>query len=89
MKKAKPKKRVQVKSEKFGPDVMPGDVFKAALEKLYGTPQCQSAFARLIDVSDRTVRSWIAGTYAVPKIVAQLVNLMLKTKTQPDELRAT
>lgn len=66
---------------------MTGEAFKAAIEKLYGTPVCQSEFARRIDVSDRTVRSWINGLYPVPRMVAQLVNLMLKTKTAPEDLR--
>lgn len=81
MKKTKPKKPE--------PEVMSGDALKASLEKLYGSVYCQSPFARLIDVGDRTVRSWISGEYPVPKSIAMLVNLMLKTKTKPDELRAT
>lgn len=87
MKKTKPKKAAAKPVAVV--EVMSGDVLKASLEKLYGDPQCQSAFARLIGVSDRTVRSWISGLYVVPKVVAQLVNLMIKTKTKPDELRAT
>jgi DNA-binding transcriptional regulator YiaG len=68
---------------------MTGAKFKASIEKIYGTEVCQSAFARLIDVGDRTVRTWISGQYAVPKVVALLVNLMLKTKTKPEDLKAT
>lgn len=34
-------------------------------EALYG-PQWQSAMARDLDVSDRTVRRWAAGTHEVP-----------------------
>jgi hypothetical protein len=70
------------------PQVMSGAAFKANIEKIYGTPICQSAFARLIDHSDRTVRQWISEVYPVPVIVAQLVNLMLRTKTKPEDLRA-
>lgn len=81
MKKTKPKKAA-------GPAVMPGDVFKASIEKLYGNDTCQSAFARLIGVGDRTVRSWISDEYPLPKAVAMLVNLMLKTKTKPEDLKA-
>ena len=76
------------KAVKAADDVMTGEAFKAALEKLYGTPQCQSAFARLIGVRDRTVRSWISEQFAVPKVVALLVGLMLKTKTKPEDLKA-
>ena len=86
MKKPKAKKRPVKPVET--PEVMSGAAFKANLERLYGTPQCQSAFARLTDHSDRTVRSWISEVYPVPVIVAQLVNLMLKTKTKPEDLRA-
>lgn len=93
MKKAKAKKP----AKPVALPVMSGAAFKAALEKLYpdaplgpyGTPVCQSAFARLIDHNDRTVRQWISEVYPVPVIVAQLVNLMLKTKTKPEDLRAT
>lgn len=88
MKKAKPKK-AKAKPVEAIEVTMPADVFKANIEKIYGNPQCQSAFARLIGVSDRTVRSWIGELYPVPKIVAQLVNLMIKTKTGPDDLKAT
>lgn len=34
-------------------------------EALYG-PQWQSALARDLDVSDRTIRRWVAGTTDVP-----------------------
>lgn len=34
-------------------------------EALYG-PQWQSALARDLDVSDRTVRRWVAGTTELP-----------------------
>jgi DNA-binding transcriptional regulator YiaG len=84
------KKTAKKKPRKaFDPDVMTGEAFRALLEKIYGTPQCQSAFARLIDVRDRTVRSWISGEFQVPKMVALLVNLMIKTKTAPDTLKAS
>ena len=35
-------------------------------EALYG-PQWQSALARDLEVSDRTVRRWVAGTSDVPQ----------------------
>ena len=86
MKKAKAKKPAKPVAL---PEVMSGAAFKANIEKIYGTKTCQSAFARLIDHSDRTVRQWISEVYPVPVIVAQLVNLMLRTKTKPEDLRAT
>lgn len=83
------KKPTKAKAKAKAADtVMTGDEFRAALEKLYGTPQCQSAFSRLISVSDRAVRSWISEQSEVPKVVALLVSLMLKTKTKPEDLKA-
>jgi DNA-binding transcriptional regulator YiaG len=83
MKKAKPKPKPVAAAI----EPMPGEVFKRSIEKIYGGPECQSAFARLIDVSDRTVRSWISGLYPVPRITALLVTLMLKHKTKPEDLQ--
>lgn len=82
------KKPAKTRKAKPADSAMTGDAFKAALEKIYGTPQCQSAFARLIGVGGRTVRSWISGEFAVPKTVSLFVNLMLKTKTKPEDLSA-
>ncbi|MBO0715933.1 MAG: hypothetical protein J2P55_01175 [Rhizobiales bacterium] len=48
----------------------------------------QVAFAAAIGVSDRTVRGWISGLYPVPLIVAILVNLMIDTKSNPEDLNA-
>jgi hypothetical protein len=49
-------------------------------EALYG-PQWQSAVARDLDVADRTVRRWIAGTTPVPiGIYAELAELV-QTRT--------
>lgn len=80
MKKAK-------KAAKAADSVMTGEALRTALEKIYGTPQCQSAFARFIGVGDRTVRSWISEQFAVPKVVALLVSLLLKTKMKPEDLK--
>lgn len=64
---------------------MTGAELWAKLQKLEFS---QQGFARTIDVGDRTVRSWIAGLYPVPRVVAMLVNLMLKTKSTADDLKA-
>jgi DNA-binding transcriptional regulator YiaG len=47
----------------------------------------QQGFARTIDVGDRTVRSWIAEVYPVPRAIAMLVNLMIKTKSTAEDLK--
>lgn len=80
------KKPAKARKAKLADSIMTGEAFRAALEKLYGTPQCQSAFARLIGVGGRTVRGWISEEFAVPKTVSLLVGLMLKTKTSPEDL---
>lgn len=46
----------------------------------------QSGFARTIRVDGATVRSWIGERYHVPETIAILVNLMIKTKTKPEDL---
>jgi hypothetical protein len=61
-------------------------------EALYG-PQWQSALARDLDVSDRTVRRWAAGTHTMPDgVYIDLLRLVLeRTKTLDsltDRLRA-
>lgn len=63
---------------------MSGDEFAMALADIEIS---QSAFARLIGVGDRTVRSWISGQFVVPMPVGYLVSLMVKTKTKPEDLR--
>ena len=82
-KKAKAK---AVRKVKAADSAMTGDAFKAALEKI---PISQMAFSRLIGVSGRAVRSWISEQFPVPKAVALLVNLILKTKTDPEDLKAS
>jgi len=76
----KPKKIAKPK-----PSEMTGDAFKLAIVECGFN---QSSFARLIGVGGRTVRSWIAEEFPVPKSVALLVYLILKTKTKPEELTA-
>lgn len=46
----------------------------------------QSGFARTLRIGGSTVRSWINGPAYVPQTIAILVNLMLKTKTTPEDL---
>jgi len=48
----------------------------------------QSGFARTIRVGGATVRSWIGERAYVPETIAILVNLMLKTKSKPEDLGA-
>jgi DNA-binding transcriptional regulator YiaG len=46
----------------------------------------QQGFARTIRVAEQTVRSWIGERSFVPETIAILVNLMLKTKSTPEDL---
>ena len=46
----------------------------------------QLGFARTIRVGATTVRSWINGPAYVPQTIAILINLMIKTKTTPEDL---
>ena len=52
---------------------MTADDFRAALEALGFT---QLAFARAIDVAERTVRRWATGDQPVPRSVVILLALM-------------
>jgi DNA-binding transcriptional regulator YiaG len=74
-----------MKKTKAKPDGMTGAQFDAALKKLDMT---QMGFSRFIGVGGRTVRSWIGDEFPVPKTVALLVNLMVKTKTNPEDMKA-
>jgi DNA-binding transcriptional regulator YiaG len=47
----------------------------------------QSSFARAISINDRTVRSWVSERYPVPRIVAQLLNLMIETEATAENLK--
>jgi DNA-binding transcriptional regulator YiaG len=48
----------------------------------------QMAFARLIQVNERTVRNWAGGERSdVPTNIAMLLNLMLDTKKTAEDLR--
>jgi DNA-binding transcriptional regulator YiaG len=64
---------------------MSGEEFWGKLQKIGFS---QMGFSRAIKVSDRSVRAWIGGRYPVPTPIAMLVNLMLKTKSSPEDLKA-
>lgn len=66
-------------------DPMDGQELWAKLQKLGFS---QMGFSRTIGVSPQAVRTWVGGRYPVPTVVAMLVNLMLKTKTNPEDLKA-
>jgi DNA-binding transcriptional regulator YiaG len=74
-----------MKKAKPADSAMTGAHLQAALDKIGLT---QMGFSRFIGVGGRTVRSWISGEYPVPKTVALLVNLMVKTKSKPEEMKA-
>lgn len=63
---------------------MTADQFNRALTKLGFT---QVAFAELLDVSDRMVRRWASDRWPVPKPIAMLLNLMLKTGSTEKDLK--
>jgi hypothetical protein len=42
---------------------------------------------RILDVGNETDRGWVGGKYPVPHVVAMLVNLMIKTKSKPEDLK--
>ncbi|MDA9539195.1 hypothetical protein ACM41_24135 [Bradyrhizobium sp. CCBAU 21362] len=65
---------------------MSGAELDEALVKIFGDNR-QSAFARAIGSTSRTVRSWVAETYGmVPPHIAILVRLMLQAKVTPEQL---
>ena len=47
-----------------------------------------NGFARTLRVSAQSVRSWIGGRHPVPTTIAMLVNLMINTRSSPEDLRA-
>lgn len=63
---------------------MTGEAFARNIIKLGFN---QQSFARQISVNDRTVRAWISGKNIVPRIVAQLVNLMIDTEATAEHLK--
>jgi DNA-binding transcriptional regulator YiaG len=80
-----PKKKPREAYVRVHPDLwMTPTAFEKAIAKLGFS---QSAFARQIAVNDRTVRSWINGRFPVPRVVAQLVNLMIETEATAENLK--
>jgi DNA-binding transcriptional regulator YiaG len=69
---------------KTKPDTMTGAQLQKAFDQIGFT---QMGFSRFIGVGGRTVRGWISGEFPVPKIVALFVNLMVKTKTNPEDIK--
>jgi ribosome-binding protein aMBF1 (putative translation factor) len=59
--------------------------FNAALEKLGFT---QVGLAAKLEIGERSVRRWAAGQWPVPTPVAMLLNLMLKTSSTAEDLKA-
>jgi DNA-binding transcriptional regulator YiaG len=78
-------KRAKTKPKPAAPEAMNGERLQIAIDKIGIS---QRGLSRLIGVGERTVRSWIADVYPVPRGVAMLLNLMVKTKTKPDDLAA-
>jgi DNA-binding transcriptional regulator YiaG len=63
---------------------MNGTQMQAALDSVGFS---QVGFAKTINISDRTVRGWIAGNWPVPRVVAMLLNLMIKTQSTETDLQ--
>lgn len=47
----------------------------------------QTEFARTLNISLRSVQRFAAGEYPIPTPVAMLLNLMIRTKSTPDDLK--
>jgi len=75
---------------------MTSDQFNRALDKLGFASEMpngqmskgQLEFARTLNLGERSVRRWASGQWPVPTPIAMLLNLMLKTKSTADDLRA-
>jgi plasmid maintenance system antidote protein VapI len=48
----------------------------------------QTELANALEINDRTIRRFAAGEWPVPIPIAMLLNLMLKTGTNLDDLRS-
>ena len=48
----------------------------------------QVGFARQLEIGERSVRRWASGQWPVPVPIAMLLNLMLATKSNPEDLKA-
>ena len=79
-------KKKKAKKTKARPvSAMTGAELQTALD-LIGTTQM--GFSRFVGVGGRTVRGWIGDEYPVPKAVALLLALMVKTKTKPEDIKS-
>lgn len=58
--------------------------FRHTIESLGLT---QAGVSRILGVSDRAVRMWIAGDRAVPEPVAKLLRLIASGALSPDQVR--
>jgi hypothetical protein len=68
---------------------MSSRLLKRCGEALYG-PRWQSEIARDLDVSDRTVRRWVAGSDDVPDgVYLDLQRLLTERAAEIDELLET
>jgi hypothetical protein len=47
----------------------------------------QVGFARQLEIGERSVRRWASGQWPVPVPIAMLLNLMLATKSNPEDLK--
>jgi hypothetical protein len=47
----------------------------------------QVAFARQFGLSDRQIRRWANGEWPVPPYISALLQLMVKHKTKPEDLK--
>lgn len=48
----------------------------------------QVGFARQLEIGERSVRRWASGQWPVPVPIGMLLNLMLATKCNPEDLKA-
>lgn len=78
------KATVKKETPRYASDMRGQDLWRK-LQKIGFT---QVGFATKLGVSDRTVRAWIGEVYPVPLTIAFLVNLMIDTKTKPEDLTA-
>lgn len=58
---------------------MTPDLLREAGEALYGA-RWQSDLARALGVTDRTMRRWLAGAFAVPERIGSEIRALLKAR---------
>jgi hypothetical protein len=68
---------------------MTPDLLSDVGEALYG-PRWQCDLARDLDISDRTIRRWVAGSHDIPqRLAAELLDLVDSRSDILDDLRVT